>query len=112
MGVCDGYASGQGFIRRSLFFVSPPVTLEIVVWLAVSVPKMSPGGIDAFINQLTWVSGLVIGAAFIGPPAIVGLAFALGAPTGKDSYCHMATRGLVLGAAICSGVFGVEVAFF
>ena len=109
---CDGYSRGQSFILRLLFFVGTTVTLEFLVWVAVSVPKMSPGGIEAFINQLTWVNGLVIGAAFVGPAGIIGLAFALGAPAGKDSYCHMATRGFLLGSLICGGIFGVKIASF
>lgn len=106
--VCDGYSRGEKFIWRWLFFVGAAAGLEVLVWLAVSVPKMSPGGIVAFINQLTWVSGLVIGTAFVGPAGIIGLAFARGAPAGKDSYCRMATRGFTLGSIICAGIFGVK----
>ena len=109
---CDGYSRGPRFIWRLLFFVGAAVTLEFTVWIAVSVPKMSPGGIEAFIIQLTWVSGLVMGAASFGLAGIIGLAFALGPPAGKDSYCHMAMRGFQLGSIVCAVVFGVKIAFF
>ena len=109
---CDGYSRGPRFILRLLFFVGAAVTLEFLVWIAVSVPKLSPGAMEHFINQLTWVSGLSTGAALVALPGVLGPAFALGAPAGKDSYCHMATRGFQLGSIVCAVVFGVKIAFF
>ena len=109
---CDGYSRGPSFVCRWLAFVGTAVALECLVWVAVLVPKMSPGGIGALIDQLTWVSGLVTVGLFVALPAIVGLAVASGPPAGKDSYCHMVTRGFVLGSVICGAIFGVKITTF
>ena len=109
---CDGYSRGPSFVWRWLAFIGPAVALEFVVWVTVLVPKMSPGGIEALINQLTWVSGPVIVGLFVALPGIVGLTIASGPPADKDSYCHMALFGLTLGSALCARLLGVEFEIF
>ena len=105
-GFCDGHSRGPSFVWRALYFVGPAVVLELFAWFTKLGANMSPGGIEALINQLTWVSGPVIVGLFVALPGIVGLAIASGPPAGKDSYCHMVMYGLALGLVICGAFSG------
>ncbi len=109
---CDGHSRGPSFIWRFLSFFGAAVALQFVAWVGVLAPKMSPESVDALINKLTLVSGMVIGGTFLALPVLLGLAIAAGVPSGKDSYCHMAWFGLALGSALCARLFGVEFEIF
>ena len=110
-GLCHGYPRGQSSIGRWLYFVGSAVAIEIFAWVLGLTRTMSPGGVTALFDQLTWVNGPIIGALIITLPCIVGLAFALNPPAGKDSFCHMAVRGIWLGSAL-GGTFGIKFAFY
>ena len=104
---CSGFPHGPGRVRRWLFFVVPAVIVEFVAWVVVTVPNLSPKGIEAFINQQTWVSVLT----FLGPlvllPVVAGFTRAWSPPPGRDSYCHMVRDGFIFGAII-AGALGVN----
>lgn len=73
---------------------------------------MSPESVATTINKLTWAVGAGTGVVFVALPVVLGLAIAAGAPSGKDSYCHMAWFGLALGSALCARLFGAEFEIF
>ena len=81
--------------------------VEFVAWVVVTVPNLSPRGIEAFINQQTWVSGLTLLGPLVLLPVVVGFTRAWRAPSGRDSYCHMVRGGFILGAII-AGALGVN----
>lgn len=110
-GLCHGYPRGQSSIGRWLYFVSSAIAIEIFAWVLALTRTMSPGGVAALLDQLTWVNGPIIGALIITLPCIVGLAIASGPPAGRDSFCHMAVRGVWLGSFL-GGTFGIKFEFF
>lgn len=110
-GLCHGYPRGQSSIGRWLYFVGSAVAIEMLAWVLGLTGTMSPGGVAAIFDQLTWVNGPIIGALIITLPCIAGLAIASNPPAGKDSYCHMAVRGIWLGSGL-GGAFGVKFLFY
>ena len=106
--MCDGHERGKHFIVRFLCFAGAAFVIEILAFLAVTVPNLSPDGIGALLDQLTLTLFLVVGGIFSLVPVVFGLPMAAGVKS-KDSYCHMSFRGVRWGGFAAAILFGAHV---